>query len=169
MIKPQTQVPVLSVPTLDGTHWTLNKSKPDHFTFVFFYRGYHCPICKNYLRSIDQKIDELAGLGIAAVAISSDTQERAQRSKEEWGIRRLPIAYGLSIDEARDWGLYVSKAIKPTEPDRFSEPGLFIVQPDGALFAASIQTMPFTRPAIQELIAGFSYIVNHGYPARGEA
>ena len=169
MIKPQTQVPDLSLPTADGKTWTLNETKPEHFTFAFFYRGYHCPICKNYLRSIDQKLDDLAELGIAAVAVSSDTQERAQQSKDEWGITRLPMAYGLSIDEARRWGLYVSKAIKDQEPALFSEPGLFVVRPDGTLFAASIQTMPFTRPAIGELIAGFGYIVKHQYPARGEA
>ncbi|MEM1212396.1 MAG: peroxiredoxin-like family protein [Planctomycetota bacterium] len=169
MIKPQTAVPPLSLPTLDGGPWTLNASKPSHFTFLFFYRGYHCPICKNYLRSIQQKLEPLDELGISAVAISSDTQERAQKSRDEWGIDRLPMAYGLSIDEARSWGLYVSRGINAGEPERFSEPGLFVVEPDGTLFAASIQTMPFTRPAIQELLAGFSYIVNQGYPARGEA
>ncbi|MEM6550843.1 MAG: peroxiredoxin-like family protein [Planctomycetota bacterium] len=162
-------MPPLSLPTLDGEQWTLNASKPSHFTFLFFYRGYHCPICKNYLRSIERKLDELAELGIAAVAISSDSHERAQKSKDEWGIDRLPMAYGLTIEEARTWGLYVSKAINPGEPELFSEPGLFVVRPDGTLFAASIQTMPFTRPAIQELLTGFSYIVKHGYPARGEA
>ena len=169
MIKPQTQVPELSLPTVDGPQWTLRESKAANFTFMFFYRGYHCPICKSYLRSIDQKLDELAGLGISAVAISSDGEERARMSRSEWGIANLPIAFGLPIDEARKWGLYVSEAINPGEPDLFSEPGLFVVRPDGELYAAAIQTKPFTRPGIDELITGFKYIINHGYPARGEA
>ncbi|WP_166831819.1 peroxiredoxin-like family protein [Thalassoroseus pseudoceratinae] len=168
MIKPQTQVPELTVKTVGGPDWTLSQQSPEHFTFVFFYRGYHCPICRKYLGSIDRKLDELSALGINAVAISSDSEERATRSKEEWRIQNLPIGYGLSIEDARKWGLYVSEAIKPDEPEIFSEPGLFIVRPDGELYAASIQTMPFTRPGIEELIAGFKYIIDNDYPGRGE-
>jgi hypothetical protein len=29
--------------------------------------------------------------------------------------------------------------------------------------------MPFTRPNIEELIKGFTYIVENDYPGRGEA
>ena len=169
MIKPQTHVPSLSVKTVGGPDWTLREQNPEHFTFVFFYRGYHCPICHKYLKSIDRKLGELSALGITAVAISSDSEERATRSKQEWGLENITIGYGLSIDDARIWGLYVSKAIKPDEPEVFSEPGLFIVRPDGELYAASIQTMPFTRPGIDELIGGFRYIIPNRYPGRGEA
>ena len=169
MLKPQAKVPDLTVKTVGGPDWILSEQSPEHFTFVFFYRGYHCPICRKYLGSIDRKLDELASLGINAVAISSDSKERATRSKEEWRIENLPIGYDLSIEEARTWGLYVSKAIKPDEPEIFSEPGLFIVRPDNELYAASIQSMPFTRPSIDELIAGFRYIIDNDYPGRGEA
>lgn len=168
MLKPQAKVPNLTVKTIGGPDWTLSEQSPENFTFVFFNRGYHCPICRKYLGSIDRKLDELSALGIKAVAISSDSEERAARSKEEWRIQNLPIGYGLSIEDARKWGLYVSKAIKPDEPELFSEPGLFIVRPSGDLYAASIQTMPFTRPGIDELIAGFKYIIDNDYPGRGE-
>ncbi|REK10784.1 MAG: AhpC/TSA family protein [Planctomycetota bacterium] len=169
MLKPQAKVPDLTVKTVGGPDWTLSKQLPENFTFVFFYRGYHCPICRKYLDSIDRKLDDLSALGIDAVAISSDSEERATRSKEEWKVQNLPIGYGLSIEEARHWGLYVSKGIKADEPELFSEPGLFIVRPNLELYAASIQTMPFTRPSIDELISGFSYIIQNDYPGRGEA
>ncbi|MEW4486505.1 peroxiredoxin-like family protein [Thalassoglobus sp. JC818] len=169
MVKPQTQVPELSVKTVGGSEWTLADQQPENFTFVFFYRGLHCPICKTYLRSIDRKVGELKAMGIYAVAISSDSEERATRSKDEWKIENLPVGYGLTIEKAREWGLYVSKAIKSAEPEIFSEPGLFIVRPNGELYAASIQTMPFTRPGIDELISGFKYIIENEYPGRGEA
>lgn len=169
MIKPQSIVPPLSVKTVADAKWNLQEQSPKNFTFVFFYRGHHCPICRKYLGSIDRKMDELASLGINTIAISSDSEERASRSKEEWKIDKLPIGYGLAIETARSWGLFVSKAIKPSEPEIFSEPGLFVVRPGGELYAASIQTMPFTRPSIDELISGFGYIISNGYPGRGEA
>lgn len=168
MLKPQAKTPPLTVKTVDGGQWNIKERRPENFTFIFFYRGLHCPICGQYLKTIDQKMDELAELGIDAVAISSDTEERARKSQERWRIKNLTIGYGLSIEHAREWGLYVSKAIKDGEPTEFSEPGLFIVRPDGELYAASIQTMPFTRPDIDELISGFKYIIANGYPGRGE-
>ncbi|QDT06913.1 AhpC/TSA family protein [Rubripirellula lacrimiformis] len=169
MLKPQSTVPVLTVKIVDGPDWELSEQAPEHFTFVFFYRGYHCPICRSYLGSIERKMDELEAMGIGAVAISSDSRERAKKSKDEWRLNNIRIGYDFTIEEARAWGLYVSKAIKPSEPDTFSEPGLFVVRPDGELYAASIQTMPFTRPSIDELISGFEYIIKNGYPGRGEA
>ena len=169
MLKPQSQVPDLSVKTVSGDNWNLGEQRPEHFTFVFFYRGYHCPICKSYLRSIDRKLNDLSTMGIGAIAISSDSEERARRSRDEWKIEHLPIGCELSIDKAREWGLYISKSIKLDEPEIFSEPGLFVIRPDGELYAASIQTMPFTRPGIEELISGFRYIVQNDYPGRGEA
>jgi peroxiredoxin len=169
MLKPQAQVPDLTVKTVGGDDWSLGESRPEHFSFVFFYRGYHCPICRSYLRSIDRKVSDLSSMGINAVAISSDSEERARYSKKEWKIKNLAMGYDLSIAKAREWGLYVSKSIKPDEPKFFSEPGLFIVRPSGELYAASIQTMPFTRPSIDELISGFGYIIQHGYAGRGES
>ncbi|PQO29834.1 AhpC/TSA family protein [Bremerella cremea] len=169
MLKPKQRVPDLTVKTVGGPEWTLSGQSPENFTFLFFYRGYHCPICRKYLGSIDRKFDDLSSMGIYAVAISSDSEERATRSKDEWKVQHLPIGYGLSIDQARHWGLYISRAIKADEPEIFSEPGLFIVRPNLELYAASLQTMPFTRPSIEELIGGFSYIIQNDYPGRGEA
>jgi len=169
MLKPGTTVPALRVKTVGGGQWSIDEQQPTNFTFIFFYRGYHCPICHRYLRSIDEKLNKLAELGINAVAISSDSEARATKSKEEWQIRNLTIGYGLSIENARRWGLYISKAIKENEPDLFSEPGLFIVRPHGELYAASIQTMPFTRTSINGLIEGSQYIISNAYPGRGES
>ena len=72
---------------------------------LVFYRGLHCPICKPYLRDLDRKRGDFAELGITAVALSSDSLERAEQAKADWGIDGLTIGYGLSIDAARQWGL----------------------------------------------------------------
>lgn len=79
------------------------------------------------------------------------------------------VAYGLSIDQARAWGLYVSAGIKDGEPALFAEPGLFLVRPDGTLYAGSIQTMPFARPHFAEVLQAIDFVVKNDYPARGEA
>ena len=87
----------------------------------------------------------------------------------EWSIERLAIAYGLGIEEARQWGLYISSAIKEGEPPRFAEPGLFLIRPDGTLYCSSVQTMPFARPSFAEVLQAVAFITERSYPARGEA
>jgi hypothetical protein len=73
-------------------------------------------------------------------------------------------------DSARvEWGLFVSKGIKEGEPDEFGEPGLFLIRPDGTVYAEMLNSMPFGRPQLNELVSSIGWIVEHDYPARGEA
>ena len=134
----------------------------------------HCPICKTYLNELERKVTDFQERGVAVITISSDTEERARRSQAEWQLQKLTIGYALGIDEARQWGLYISTSRGMTsvgveEPPLFSEPGLFLVRPDGTLYAASVQTMPFARPHFGELITALDFVLKTDYPARGEA
>ena len=133
------------------------------------YRGHHCPICKLYLRDLDRKLSEFKAIGVTAVAASTDTQEHAERSKAEWGVEHRLIAYGLSIGQARNWGLYISAGIKDGEPSLFAEPGLFLIRPDRTLYASSIQMMPFARPSLSDILAGLKFLAEKNCFARGEA
>lgn len=171
---PRQPVPPLRVPTLGGTEWDLAAQAPQHFTLVVFYRGLHCPICKTYIAELDKLVDEFAVRGVGAIAISSDTAERAAAAREQWGLAKLAIGHSLSLDTARTWGLYVSSSRGKTslgidEPPLFSEPGVFLVRPDRTLYAGSVSTMPFARPHFREILGAIDFIVKNDYPARGEA
>lgn len=168
-LKPRTKVPALDLPTVGGGRFDLGAKQPQTFTMLVFYRGLHCPICKGYIGDLDRKLEKFRERGVDAVAISADTRERAEQTKRDWGIERLPIAYDLGIDQARDWGLYISSSIKEEEPSLFSEPGLFLIRPDGTLYCASIQTMPFARPSFADVLQAVSFVTEKDYPARGEA
>jgi peroxiredoxin len=168
-IKPRTKVPALNLPTVGGGRFNLAEQHPKSFTMLVFYRGLHCPICKTYLRDLDRKLDEFTARGVSAVAVSTDTQDRATQSRREWGVEHLPVAYDLTIEQARQWGLYISTSLKEPEPPLFAEPGLFLVRPDGTLYCASIQTMPFARPSFTEVLQAVAFVTEKNYPARGEA
>ena len=170
---PRQQVPELMLKTVDSGDWSLHKQTPGSFTLLVFYRGLHCPICRTYLRDLQNHLDELSELGVASIAISGDDEERAKRTKQEWKLDKLTIGYGLNLEEARAWGLYISTSrgktsIGVVEPDRFSEPGLFLVRPDGSLYFATVQTMPFARPNFADITKAIKYVIDKGYPARGE-
>ena len=172
-LMPRQAVPSLSVKTVGGGAWSLADQKPDNFTMVVFYRGLHCPICGSYLGDLNAKVDEFAKRGVNVVVISSDQEDRAVEAKQKWKLDRLTVGYGLDLDTARQWGLYISSSRGKTsagvvEPDLFSEPGLFLVRPDGTLYFGTVQTMPFARPQFGEILGALDFVIKNDYPARGE-
>lgn len=167
MIKPKAQVPDLSLPLINGTTWNLKSQNSETFILIVFYRGLHCPICKKQLRSLSKKLNDFSKRGVNLVAVSCDSESRAKTSAEEWDITGLPMAYNLSIEKAKEWGLYISKGISDKEPDQFSEPALFLIRPDFTLYASSIQTMPFARPEWDDILNAIDYVTENEYPARG--
>ncbi len=170
---PRIKAPILEVPTAQGGKWSLNNSDALNFTVIIIYRGLHCPICSTYLKDIENNYDSFNKLGVKLIAISTDKKDRAIKTLSEWNLNRLLIGYDLSKKMALSWGLHLSSGRKnpsltTPEPDLFVEPGFFIVKNDGSLYMSSIQTMPFGRPPVEEIIAGISYAIKNNYPARGE-
>ncbi|WP_329228191.1 MULTISPECIES: redoxin domain-containing protein [unclassified Streptomyces] len=169
MLTPRQPVPALDVPLAGGGRWVLADQQPRTFSLVVFYRGVHCPMCRAHVTELDGLVDRFAEVGVDGVlAVSGDDEGRARRAVDEWGITRVPIGYGLSAESMRQWGLHRSKAIKEGQPNEFNEPGLFLVRPDGTLYAAVQTTMPFLRPHLDEVVETVRWINENDYPARGE-
>lgn len=167
MVLPRSQAPELSVPTVGGAQWTLSVQSPENFTLVVVYRGLHCPICKMQLRDLERKLDAFAERGVNVVAVSTDSEDKATQSKQDWGLDKLTLGYGLSIETAREWGLFISTGIKQ-EPAEFSEPGLFLIRPGGEVYFVSVQSMPFARPPLDDVLSALDFVLKNDYPARGE-
>ena len=172
-LMPRLPVPNLEVKTVKGSTFNLSSSGAQNFTLVVFYRGLHCPICAKYLMDLERIAQEYKNRGVKIIAISSDNEERAKSMSEKVGANLVDFGYGLTLENARQWGLYISSGRGPTsigieEPNLFSEPGVFLVRPDGTLYYGSTQTMPFARPSFQDLLAGIDFALTKNYPARGE-
>jgi peroxiredoxin len=172
MLLPRRPVPELRVPTLAHGDFDLTVDAPKLFTLISFYRGLHCPVCLKYLRDLESLIPEYERRGTKVIAISSDVRERAQEMASKVGTN-LRFGYSLPLTVARQWGLYISSSrgkssINVDEPPLFSEPGVFLVRPDGTLYYGAVQTMPFARPLFAELLQAIDFAITKDYPARGE-
>jgi len=173
-LMPRQPVPDLRVRlTGGGEVWRLGERRPQHFSMIVFYRGLHCPICSTYLKDLESKLDSFELKGIEVIAVSCDTQDRATEAKSKWSLARLPIGYDFGIEQARDWGLYISSGRGKTsigieEPQQFSEPGVFLIRPDRTLYYGAVQTMPFARPSFADLAKAVEFAIAKDYPARGE-
>ena len=117
---------------------------------------------------LQEKLDEFAQRGIEVAVVSCNTREVAEEAVAEWGLDRLTVGYGLTVEDAERWGLFVSSALKDTEPPHFVEPGTFVIRPDGELYASIVQTMPFSRPPASSLLSMLDWVIENDYPARGE-
>jgi peroxiredoxin len=167
-VKPRQPAPPLTVNLSGGGTFNLSAAKPAAYEMIVVYRGLHCPICKTYLGELEAKLPEFAKRGVDVIAVSSDSQDRAEQAKAEWGLNNLRVGYGLSIDNAREWDLFISSAIRDGEPPQFSEPGLFLVKPDGTLFYASRGSAPWGRPPLDQMLRGIDIATERKMPARGE-
>lgn len=173
MLMPRKKAPALKVETLDHGPFDLLSSKAERGTVISFYRGLHCPLCAAGLKEFEKLVPEFTKRGIESIAISTDDAERARAMADKVEAKALRIGYGLPLSVAKQWGLYISSGIGKTstgveEPRLFAEPGLFLINPDHTAYFISVQSMPFVRPHLSELVGALDYAIAKKYPARGE-
>lgn len=169
---PGYEVPPLQVELVGGGNWRLADDRPERFTMIVFYRGRHCHVCSNYLAELESKLDEFIRRGVSVIAISCDTVERATSAKQDWKLDRLRIGHSLDLASGSDWGLYITEGKYITrnglrEPDLFTEPATYLIDPSGKLYFGIVQTMPFVRPHSADLLYAVDFAIDKSYPARG--
>ncbi len=163
---PGKPAPALSLPLVGAGTYDLASQSPEAATMVIFYRGLQCPVCKEYLGRVAEAADQFTQQGMPIVFASMDTKDRAEEAKKDWGLGDIPVAYGMTEETARQWGLHISTAIKESEIEIFNEPGLFWILPDNTLYMAEISSAPFARPSI-DILAARVVSIKNGYPPRG--
>jgi peroxiredoxin len=168
-VRPREPAPDLIAPLLRGGSYNLRDQAPEFFTMVVFFRGLHCPGCRAQLSELERRLDEITARGIGVIAVSGETRERTATLAEDWKLERVPLAYGLSEEQMRTWGLFVSRGRSEDEPALFNEAGLFLISPDHTVYYESIVSMPVGRPRLDDLLGGIDFWTAHNYPARGEA
>lgn len=168
-VRPGVPAPDLELPLVGGETLRLADLAPELFTMLVFNRGLHCPVCQAQLSELNRRFDELAQRGIDVISVSGENQERATRMRDEWGIAAVPLAYGLSEAQMRQWGLFVSRGIRDDEPAVFNEPALFLTSADGSVYYESLLSMPVGRPRLDDLLGGIEFWTTNDYPARGGA
>lgn len=157
--------PALSWPTVQGG--SLQPAAMSGWRLLAVYRGKHCPLCKRYFKTLQAMLPDFQGAGVAVSVLSADPLEKAKADVEAEGWT-FPVGYGLSVEDMRTLGLYASDPRSEQETDRpFSEPGLFVINPEGRVQIVDISNAPFARPELAVLLNGIKFVAEKGYPVRG--
>jgi len=173
---PGDTMPAIDARIAGGGAWALAQEKPAKLSLLAFYRGAFCPICRTWLADLDRLAPEFEKRGVSVIALSCDKQAAAEKSVADWGIKNIRVGYDLDVEDARRAGLYISegRGINPgsglKEPMLFAEPALLLVLPEGELYAAWIQSTPYARVHIAEILTAVDNFVSKNLPPpRGSA
>lgn len=159
-------LPAITLPTVSGDEITLGQGQASDWHVVVVYRGLHCPICKNYLTQLESLKSKFADVKADVMAISADPQDKAQKMTDATGAT-FPVAYNLSVEQMQSLGLFISDP-RPGETDRpFAEPGLFVVNSQGAAQLIDVANAPFLRPDLNDLPDSLQFLKSKDYPVRG--
>ncbi|MEP4891677.1 MAG: redoxin domain-containing protein [Aliiglaciecola sp.] len=166
---PGNTFPSIEAMLLDGDRVNLGQAHGDaDWQMLVVYRGKHCPLCVRYLNLLEQHKQQLTAIGVSITAVSADSKIQATENMQSLNVS-FPIAYGLSVEQMKQLGLYISTPRSETETDHiFSEPALFVINGEGVLQAVDISNAPFLRPELDVIVRGLTFVRKQtDYPIRG--
>ena len=170
MLRTGTLVPDFEFKLLNGENWCSREQGEGQFTLLTIYRGMWCSHCKKQLQELDSLVDEFARRGVNVVAVSADTQERAQHVVDDYQLEKLTLGYEIPIESARELGVFVSRRVKDIEMPLFCEPASLLIDKNAKLFSAWIASCAFARTDPSGILAYVDFISQHGdRPPRGSA
>ncbi|MGB0370325.1 MAG: redoxin domain-containing protein [Opitutales bacterium] len=160
--------PEIELPLVGGGTAVLGRAdEVGKWRLVFVYRGLHCPICHKYLKKLDSLRNGFEEANAEIIIVSGDPREKAEAMVSEEGLS-LKTAYGLSVEQMKALGLWISEPRSPQETDRpFAEPGLFGINGDGRIHLIDQSNTPFNRSDLAELLDTVIWIQENDYPIRG--
>ena len=169
-IHPGADFPVINLPTLDGTEVEIGKpSQGFDWRLVVVYRGRHCPMCTKYLNQLTRFVEQLKDIKVDLIAVSGDSKAQLESHMASLEIN-FPVAYGLSTEQMKALGAYISDPRSPEETDHpFAEPALYVINENGQVQVVDISNNPFVRPDLATLTRGLGWIKDpsNNYPIRG--
>ena len=152
-IAPGSEFPELRV--FDSNDNLVDISKPiseAKMQMIVTYRHRNCGKCTEHLNTLSNFRQRLLDINVDLAAVSCGSKEDLQDHLTRLEVN-FPLYYGLKLEQARNLGLHIS----PPEPTKveheFSEPGLFVIYPNGQLGMVSISNNPILRPDLNVLVS----------------
>jgi len=162
--------PEIEVSTITGEKRALVAPTGElDWQLIVVYRGLHCPLCIDYLATLNNLLPKFNAVGADVLAVSADPEEKAQTMVDKISPK-FSLGYGLTQQQMRSLGLYISEPHSPKETDRpFAEPALFVVNANNQAHLIDLSNAPFIRPDLNSLLMGLNFIrnPNNNYPIRG--
>ena len=152
-IVPGSEFPELNV--FDSNDNLVDISKPSSaakMQMIVTYRHRNCGKCTDHLNNLSKFRQRLLDINVDLAAVSCGSKGDLQDHLTRLEVN-FPLYYGLKPEQARDLGLHISPPEPPKVEHEFSEPGLFVIYPNGQLGMVSISNNPILRPDLNMLVS----------------
>ncbi len=167
-IKPSDAFPDIAFSLVGGGTKRIQDSMGS-WVMLIVYRGHHCPRCKSYIARLHALESAYAERGVELLLASTDPENVAQQTISENGWT-LPVAHGLTEESCHQLSLYLTAHVPDYElSGNYSEPGLFLINPEGLTQVMERSNSPSVRPDLEVVLDGIIGTQDRGLPIRGTA
>lgn len=167
VLKPADPFPGIALKMMGGGERNLADNLK-RWTLFVVYRGDHCPRCKSYIARLHELAPAYLEREVDIVLASMDPEEIAQRTIDQnsW---TLPVAHGLTEAQCRQLTMYITAHADGAELEgkNYSEPGLFLINPEGLTQVIAISNSPSVRPDLDVVLDGIIGTQDRNLPIRG--
>ena len=136
--------PAFELATADGKSMSLDQARADGPSFVVFYRGDWCPICRKQLRGLDARRDELQARGADVIAISVDDPETNAALVDRLDLS-FPVLSDAELATVRSFGV-------EDVPNDISKPAAFLVDADGTILFSKVGESATDRADLDQVL-----------------
>ena len=136
--------PAFELATADGKSMSLDEARADGPSFVVFYRGDWCPICRKQLRGLDARRDELQARGADVIAISVDDPETNAALVDRLDLS-FPVLSDAELATVRSFGV-------EDVPNDISKPAAFLVDADGTILFSKVGESATDRADLDQVL-----------------
>ena len=123
---------------------SLDEARADGPSFVVFYRGDWCPICRKQLRGLDARRDELQARGADVIAISVDDPETNAALVDRLDLS-FPVLSDAELATVRSFGV-------EDVPNDISKPAAFLVDADGTILFSKVGESATDRADLDQVL-----------------
>jgi len=167
VLKPADPFPSIKLSMVSGDTRVL-ADNAGRWTLFIVYRGDHCPRCKAYVAHLHELAAAYNAREVDIVLGSMDPEPVAKRTIEQ-NAWTLPVAFGLSEDECRQLSMYITAHESGSEREgkNYSEPGLYLINPEGLTQVIATSNSPSVRPDLDVVLDGIIGTQDRNLPIRG--
>ncbi len=136
-------IPKAKLPAPDGSLQDLNALVAQKPTILVFYRGGWCPYCSKQLSGLQEIEQELAGMGYQTIAISTDSPENLQHTKDKGALTyqllsdadlALAKKFGIAYKSPQSYDAFLPKTSGGKNPDKLLPvPSVFLLNQKGTI------------------------------------
>ncbi len=175
-LMPGSVAPDFSAVDQHGNIFNLGNALKQSVVVIVFYRGNWCPVCNKHLKTLQDSLEMITGLGVKVVAVSPEKPEYLTKMEEKTGAK-FPLLYDedYKIADAYDvtfrpdektlfiYNTFLDANLKTTHSDASQQlpvPATYLVSSEGLIFWRQFNPDYHKRSTVSAIVNAIHQLQN---------